>query len=148
MLAALKEWWRRRERGPMVRPWGLVAPILVLIVCLPLLRPWRQGEMSENEASRLATVRAIVEKHTLAMDGAEVYPTQGQITTAKRGGERHYSPQPPVMAALLAGPYWLMHKMGLTFESNLALAVYLLTLIGVTLPVAAAAGVGYPRGRG
>src|SRR5205814_3891920 len=49
--------------------------------------------------------------------------------------------------ALLAGPYWLMHKLGLTFESNEALAVYLLTLIGVTLPVAAAAGLIYRMGR-
>src|SRR5215212_6788755 len=147
MVAAIKEWWGGRERGPMVRPWGLAAPILVLIVCLPLLRPLRQADMSGNEASRLATVRAIVEKHTLAIDGAEVYPTEGQITTAKSGGERHYSPQPPVMAALLAGPYWVMHKIGLTFESNQALAVYLLTLIGVTLPVAAAAGLVYRMGR-
>src|SRR4051812_2460427 len=143
MVAAMKEWWRRRERGPMVRPWGLAAPILVLIVCLPLLRPLRSGEMSENEASRLATIRAIVEKHTLAIDGPQVHPMGEQITSSLKGGERRYSPQPPVMAALLAGPYWLMHKIGLTFESNEALAVYLLTLIGVTLPVAAAGGLVY-----
>src|SRR3954467_4210072 len=100
MLRAIGSWWGRRERGPMVRPWGLAAPILVLIVCLPLLRPLRSAEMSENEASRLASVRAIVERRTLAIDGVEVYPTQAQVILGKKGGERRYSPQPPVMAAL------------------------------------------------
>jgi hypothetical protein len=51
------------------------------------------------------------------------------------------------MAALLAGPYWLMHKLGLSFESNPALSTYLLTLIGVTLPVALSAGLVYRMGR-
>jgi hypothetical protein len=149
MFAALKEWWRSRDSGPMVRPWGLAAPILVLVVCLPLLRPLRHPEeVSENESSRLATIRAIVEKRTLAVDGVQSDPTNKlQLTTGPRGGERHYSQQPPVMAALLAGPYWLMYKLGLTFDSNAALATYLLTLIGVTLPVAGAAGMVYRMGR-
>src|SRR5437867_1861741 len=103
MVVALREWWRRRERGPMVRPWGLAAPILVLIVCLPLLRPLRSGEMSETEAARLATIRAIVERHTLAIDGAQLHPAEAQINSGVKGGEQRYSPQPPVMAALLAG---------------------------------------------
>src|SRR5436190_24345253 len=100
MVAAAKKWWRNREKGPMVRPWGLAAPILVLIVCLPLLRPLRSAEISENESSRLATIRAIVEKHTLAIDGATAHPTGEQITSSLKGGERRYSSQPQVLAAL------------------------------------------------
>ena len=42
MVAAIKRWYRNRVRNPYVRPWGLAAPILVLIVCLPLLRPLRR----------------------------------------------------------------------------------------------------------
>src|SRR2546421_426552 len=68
MFAAIREWWQSRERPPMVRPWGLAAPILVLVVCLPLLRPLRHPtSISDNEQSRLATIEAIVEKRTLAV---------------------------------------------------------------------------------
>jgi hypothetical protein len=132
----------------MVRPWGLATPILVLLVCLPLLRPLRQPtDISDNERSRLATIRAIVEKRTLAIDGMEVDPVSIAMTAPNARGERQYSQQPPVMAALLAGPYWVMHKVGLSFNSNPSLVAYLLTLIGVTLPVAAAAGLVYRMGR-
>jgi hypothetical protein len=147
MFAAIKEWWRSRERPPMVRPWGLAAPIMVLLVCLPLLRPLRHPTIiCDNERSRLATIEAIVEKRTLAVDGP-LYFKPKAIITSGAGGERHYSSQPPVMAALLAGPYWLMHKLGLSFESNPALSTYLLTLLGVTLPVAGSAGLIYRMGR-
>jgi hypothetical protein len=148
MFAAIKEWWRSRERPPMVRPWGLAAPILVLVVCLPLLRPLRHPTtISDNERSRLATIEAIVEKHTLAVDGPLYFQPRSSISTDASGSQRHYSSQPPVMSALLAGPYWLMHKSGLSFESNAALATYLLTLVGATLPVAGAAGLVYRMGR-
>jgi hypothetical protein len=148
MFAAIKEWWRGRERPPMVRPWGLAAPVLVLVVALPLLRPLRQPTLiSDNERSRLATIEAIVERRTLAVDSSLYFRPRTTITTGAATAERHYSAQPPVMSALLAGPYWLMHKLGLSFESNPALSTYLLTLIGVTLPVALSAGLIYRMGR-
>jgi len=94
-------WWQSRERPPMVRPWGLAAPILVLVVCLPLLRPLRHPtDISENEKSRLATIEAIVEKRTLAVDGPLYFQPRSPITSSIRGGERHYSPQPPVMSPI------------------------------------------------
>ena len=103
--------------------------------------------ISDNERSRLATIEAIVEKRTLAVDGPLYFKPTSNITSGAGTPEHHYSSQPPVMAALLAGPYWLMHKLGLSFESNPALSTYLLTLIGVTLPVAGAAGLVYRLGR-
>lgn len=142
-----------------MRPWGLAAPVAVLIVCLPLLRPLRSPEptqMSDNEAARIATIQAIVEHRTLAIDHSSFVPKTGTITVAEgtrpasgpaKRGERHYSKQPPVLAALLAGPYWIMHRFGLTLDKNWAVATYLLTLIGATLPVALAAGVVYRMGR-
>ncbi len=48
---------------------------------------------------------------------------------------------------MLAGPYWIMHRVGLTFDSNIAWATYILTVLGVTLPVALAGGVVYRMGR-
>jgi hypothetical protein len=52
-----------------------------------------------------------------------------------------------MMAVLLAGPYWILGKFHLTLRSSPILAVYLLTLIGVTLPVAASGGLIYKMGR-
>jgi MFS family permease len=51
------------------------------------------------------------------------------------------------MPVLLSGPYWVMYHCGLTFDRNPVLAEYLLTLLGVTLPVAFAAGLLYRMGR-
>lgn len=142
-----------------MRPWGLAAPIAVLIVCLPLLRPLRSPDpttMSDNEAARLATIQAIVEHRTLAIDHSSFAPATQTIRVAEEGKwpggplqrrQHLYSQQPPVLAALLAGPYWIMYRLGLTLDKNWAVTTYLLTLIGATLPVALAAGVVYRMGR-
>ncbi len=146
MLAVIKQWIRSRAGRPYVRPWGLAAPIAVLLVCLPLLRPLiHPGDISDNERERLATVESIVERHTQALAGNSFGfepPSPGD--PAVRAG---YSRQPPVAAALLAGPYWVMVKLGISFKSNPSLAQYLLTLFGAALPAAAAAGLIYRLGR-
>jgi hypothetical protein len=64
----------------MVRPWALFGPVVVLVVALPLLRPLRHpdpGAMSDEEMSRLATVQAIAEHGTLAIDGPTSPPPPG-----------------------------------------------------------------------
>jgi hypothetical protein len=131
---------------PRLRPWALLAPVLVLLVCLPLLRPLRHPhpqDISNSELARLATVQSLVENHTLAIEHSDFSPT-GQ--TIHRAGHL-FSAQPPTMAILLAGPYWLMHVFGLNFQQNPALVAYLLTLLGVTIPVAAGTGLVYRMGR-
>src|SRR5438105_6606111 len=115
---------RGRQR-PLVRPWALSAPVLVLLIGLPLARPVRHPDprtVSDDEQSRLATVQAIVEHHTLAIDqaSAEFRYTRQKI---ERNGH-WYSDQPPVMAALLSGPYWVMHRYGLTLDKNPAWAEF------------------------
>src|SRR2546428_299657 len=48
--------FRRYLTKPHVRPWALSAPILVLLVCLPLLRPLRHPDprdVSDDELARL-----------------------------------------------------------------------------------------------
>src|SRR4051812_33406987 len=97
----------------MVRPWALSAPILVLIVALPLLRPLRYpapSQMSDEERARLATVQAIVEHGTLHIDATDFTTIRNKIDVR----DRWYSNQPPTMSVLLSGPYWLMHRNGLT----------------------------------
>ena len=150
----LRRWYHKRSQEPWVRPWGLATPVLVLIVCLPMLRPLRypyaaSAQENENEIARLAMVKCIVEHRTVFVDQKSFHDIASGIAT-KRGdfpADYNYNRQPPVLAALLAGPYWAMRKFGLSFENNLVMVSYLLTLLGVTLPVAAAGGMIYRMGR-
>jgi hypothetical protein len=138
--------FRRYLTKPHVRPWALSSPILVLLVCLPLLRPLRHPDprdVSDDELARLATVQSVVERRTLSIESSDFVP---QRETFRHGGHV-YASQPPALSVVLAGPYWLMHRGGLTFQSNPSLVAYLLTLIGATIPVAAAAGLIYRMGR-
>jgi hypothetical protein len=137
---------RRNPSGRKIRPWALVGPIVVLIISLPLLRPLRHPDprtISNEELARLATVQALVEHRTLAIDQTDFVATDLKVI---RNGH-YYSDQPPVMAALLAPSYWAMSHSGINFDKRPDLAMYLLTLIGVTLPVAGAAGLLYRMGR-
>src|ERR1051326_8341088 len=138
--------FQRYLTKPHVRPLALSAPILVLLVCLPMLRPLRhpaQTQISDDELDRLATIQSLADRHTLAIDRSNFLPVTG---TVKVGGKT-YSSQPPMMAVLLAGPYWLMERGGFSFSGSGSLVCYLLTLIGVTIPVAGAAGVIYRMAR-
>jgi hypothetical protein len=108
-----------------IRPWALAAPIAILLLSLPLLRPLRHPlDLSRQESVRLAAARQRVE--------------QQQVNLRE---------PMPVFSFLLTGPYWLLHRCGVTFEGNGALVTYLMTLIGVTIPVAASAGLIYRMAR-
>ncbi len=136
--------WTPRRR---VRPWALAGPIVILLFCLPLLRPLRHPDprdISDNETARLATVQAIVERGTLALDDAQVRPIARTVITL---GNAHYAPQASTMAVLLSGAYWVMTKMGLTFADHGPTVSYVLTLLGVTIPVAACSGLIYRMAR-
>src|SRR5688500_6364679 len=144
----LRAYFRAYRRKRLVRPWALAAPVLVLLVSLLLLRPLRHPDprnISDEELARLATVEAIVEHGTLAVEETSFSSTAKKVVYA----DGHwYSDQPPVMAALLSGSYWVMNRgLGLDFHDDGHWVAYLLTIIGVTLPVAAAAGLTYRMGR-
>ena len=139
----------------MVRPWALAAPVLVLIVALPLLRPLRSPDsdsMSANELTRLATIQSLGENHGQEIESSSFYnilrqrdfshpPETVQI-------QNHvYSDKAPVLAMLLSGPYMLLRECGLSFHNNSSLVMYLLTIIGAVIPVAASAGMVYRMGR-
>src|SRR5688572_25525041 len=93
--------FRRYLTMPHVRPWALSAPILVLLFCIPLLRPLRNpdpSQISDDELGRLATVQALVEHHTLDIDRSSLAPSRGTV----RVGEKLYADQPPTLSVLLA----------------------------------------------
>ena len=144
---ALPTYLRRWAARKHVRPWALAAPVAVLLICLPLLSPLRRpamADMNDEEMARWGTVQALVEQQTFAIDGTPFGRTRQRVRIA----EVDYANQPPTQGLLLAGPYWVMyHGFGLRFRDDPALVQYLLTLIAVTVPVAAAAGMLYRMGR-
>jgi uncharacterized membrane protein len=144
-MSRLGQYIQRWQEKPKVRPWALAGPVIILLICLPLLRPLRHPALiSDDEQARLASIRALAERHTLAIS-----PVENAIPLADTVSADHkfYSDQPPLFSVLLAGPYWIMRRCGISFRENPALVSYLLTLIGVTIPVAGAAGLLYRMGR-
>src|SRR4051794_34423368 len=109
----------------MVRPFALAAPVLVLLIALPLLRPLRHpsdGQITSDEILRLATVRTLVASHSLELErGYQNVP--GAVTI----NGKVYSAQPPMMALLLSAPAWVITRLGYTFDQNHLLIAYLLT---------------------
>ena len=138
-----------------MRPWALAAPILVLVLSLPLLRPLRvpdAADISSNELSRLAAVQSMAESHTQVINDSQFFQVlrsrdRSRPPETVKINRNFYSDKPPVMAAMLSWAYALMMHCGLTFQNNPALVTYLLTLLGATLPVAGAAGLIYRMGR-
>jgi hypothetical protein len=72
---------------------------------------WQQQRpfLSANDRSRWCTVRALVEHGTYAIDDVTNEPNWDTIDMVKHDG-RLYSSKPPLLATLLAGPYWLIHR--------------------------------------
>ena len=71
--------------------------------------------LSANDRSRWATVRSLVEYGTFAIDDVVSQPGWDTIDMVKHvgsdGQEHLYSSKPPLMAVLLAGPYWVIHRL-------------------------------------
>lgn len=129
MSSAIVAYLRNYGQRQHVRPWALAAPILILLLALPLLRPLRHPTVTADEAATLTAVQAAVEHQSTVPVSADARINR------------------PVYVLLLAGPYWLMFHSGLTFADNPILVSYLLTIVGVTLPAAMSAGLIYRMGR-
>jgi hypothetical protein len=152
-MSTLAAYLRHRDARPYVRPWALATPIIILLFCLPLLRPLRHpGQASLDEELRLASVSALVE-HRASMDASlsgrlaidtTTFPVHSHIFSVNR---QVFSDQPPMLAFILSGPYWILHGLGYRLQDYSVFVPYLLTLLGVTLPAAGAAGLVYRMGR-
>src|SRR6185295_7369483 len=86
---------------------------------LALQRPF----LSANDRSRWATVRALVEQGTYAIDDIVAergWDTIDMVKHRGRDGQDHlYSSKPPLFATLMAGEYWLIHRLtGATLASH------------------------------
>lgn len=89
--------------------------------------------MAGNETSRFAQIEALVDYGHTYIDESRYRRTVDRVAI----DGKHYSNKPPLLSVLGAGVYYLLkHGVDLTFASDQAAAVYLLTLILVGLPVA------------
>jgi hypothetical protein len=86
---------------PMVRPWALAAPVAVLLLCVPLLRPLRQPTaLSVDEALRLATIRALLDHGSLNLTAT---PTTAAANASSTSTTEHAAPTPATTAATAPG---------------------------------------------
>jgi len=71
--------------------------------------------LSANDRSRLATVRSLAEQGTYAIDDIVAQRGWDTIDMVKHrgrdGAEHLYSSKPPLMATLMAAPYWLVYRL-------------------------------------
>jgi hypothetical protein len=76
----------------------------------PLARPL----LSANDRSRWLTVRSLVEAGTYAIEkfeGEQNWDTIDMVQHRGTDGQLHlYSSKPPLLATLIAGEYWLIHR--------------------------------------
>lgn len=123
------------ERKPWVRPWALAGPIVLLLLCLPMLRPLRHPSELPTEEARLVDMV----RHNLA--------GRWYIADSPPFSLQSLTEPSPTFALVLSGPAWVLQQMGFNFENNGTLMAYLLIAVGVTLPVALCAGLIYRMAR-
>jgi hypothetical protein len=86
---------------------------------------WRRQTpfLSANDRSRWCMIRALVEHQTYAIDEIIAEPNWHTIDMVqhkdRQGQTRLYSSKPPLLPTLLAGPYWVIHRLtGATLASE------------------------------
>lgn len=96
-----------------------------LAVCALLTKP---HAISWNDASRFATIDALVTRHTVAIDGS---PFAATTEDKYRFRGRTYSDKPPALALQGAAVAALLAPFGVSFSRTPGTAVYLITLFTV-----------------
>jgi hypothetical protein len=84
---------------------------------------------SAPEQSRMATIQALVEFHTLAIDDTAFLDTRDKVFIHGH----FYSDKPPIPSLMGAAVYAPLHAIGLHLRTDSNLAYYLITLLTVKL---------------
>lgn len=129
-----------------LRPWGLIPPILVLLIAMPLLRPLRHpapADIHPDEAAILATTEALALQGHAAIERSPL----GERASTVLVGRHLYGTQPLVLSALLAPTQKASDALGWTSANSPVPVHYLLTLLGAALPVALSAALIYRLAR-
>lgn len=95
----------------------------------PLMRPF----LSANDRSRWCTIRALVEDGTYAIDNVIQQPGWDTIDMVKHDGHL-YSSKPPLLPTLLAGEYWLIHRLTGAALAEHPFAIGRFMLLSLNLP--------------
>lgn len=133
-----------RSKRPLVRPWAMACPILVLLIAAPLLRPLRSpGMASPREHVTFEAVRSVLVDRSLIIDPKRLMP--GDPVLRIEG--RTFSQDPPAFDIYLAGVGWAIERGGVWPDVSPLLFTYLLTLFAITLPTAIAGGLIYRTAR-
>jgi len=91
--------------------------------------------LSANDRSRWATVRALVEHGTYAIDDVVSQPNWDTIDMVKHDGHL-YSSKPPLYPTLLAAQYWVIHRLtGATLGTHPYAIGRLLLAVNNVLPL-------------
>jgi len=102
---------------------------LILISFLILFALFTQTKiLGWNDQSRFATVEAIVHNHSLIIDDCSKFLTGTGDKYLYQG--HFYSDKPPILS-IYASIFYFTLKPFITFSSNMAISVYLLTLITI-----------------
>lgn len=128
----------------MVRPFAIAAPVVVLLLAAPLLRPlWAPGIASEREIVTLEAVRSILERGSLTLDASRL---RGVESVVRVNGQL-YPADAPAFPVLLASVGWVIERCGVPLKQNPVLFEYLLIFFAITLPTALSCGLIYRMAR-
>jgi hypothetical protein len=131
-------------RSPVPEPESRAVSWLVLVLAAGIaVVSARAGADCWNDSSRLATVEALVDYHTLAIDRS-IFATGDKLFIAGH----YYSDKSPVPAVLMAGLYLGLHSItGLTAREHPETFCYVMTLAFAGLAYVVAVWCVYQFGR-
>lgn len=143
-MGRFEQWWIRRSQGPLIRPWALLTPVVVLLLACPLIRPLFDPQaITPRQSLTLESVRSVLRHGTLVLDPDRI-PDR---SVAFYNGEHFFAPDSPVFSILLAIVSWVIERMGVGLDDNRVLHEYLLILLGIIFPTAMASGLIYRMAR-
>ena len=95
--------------------------LLILVATVFLLLNTFTHTRIDNDKSRMASVDSLVNRGTWVIEESRFYKTDtpaGTIIDKVFINDHFYSSKPPVMPFLMAGEYWILHRIGLDFDDD------------------------------
>ena len=121
--------------GAASTPRGILPALLTLAALVPLVHAhvFEAG----NDASRFATIEALVDQGTGAIERSRYHWTVDRVSF----GGHDYSNKPPLLSLLGAGAYWALERgAGLGFATDEPAVVWSLTFLLAAVPSAGLVG--------
>jgi hypothetical protein len=108
-------WKANRRQLPLVRPWAIAGPVLVLLLAAPMIRPLLSpGLLPPRQAMTLETVRSILREGTLTIDRTRVLDAQ----SAYYNGQHFFSLDAPAFSIGLSAVSRIIEWFGIPIDQN------------------------------